>query len=329
MPKFPWSVRGYCGAGALSVAAAIAAIVGCIAPRQDYVRIDPALAALVPNDATLLFGARIESLKDTYLWKTYVVNDARPGLLNLTKITGLDARQDIYETLFASDGKNPILMARGKFSPEGGLEPRLEIPNAKRTQYKTYTLIGSDEMAVVFMNPSVAVGGPVPALKAMIDSRGKSAGISPAMTAAVNSIPASNQLWAVSSKGFGGLDMSSQGRQGVPGQLIAVLQFLKDVDSFRLMADLRSGLNLKLLAECTSDDGARRLNDGLRGLIGFARLQTPDNQPDLLRAYDGVQVSHSSRALTVTVDLAQEQLQQLGNELSRLGGGSRAGAGKR
>ena len=40
--------------------------------------------------STILIGVRIESLKDSYLWRKYIENAEIPGLANFVKISGLD-----------------------------------------------------------------------------------------------------------------------------------------------------------------------------------------------------------------------------------------------
>jgi hypothetical protein len=104
--------------------------------------------------------------------------------------------------------------------------------------------------------------------------------------------------------------------------MVNMLQFVKTVQRMQAMADLRSGLNLKLTAECATDEDARRLNDAVRGLLGFARLQTGEDAREVLRAYDSIRPSFARNTVTITVDLSQDQLEKLGAKLERLAGPS-------
>jgi hypothetical protein len=46
-------------------------------------------------------------------------------------------------------------------------------------------------------------------------------------------------------------------------------------------------------------------------MIGFARLSTKDNQPDLLRAYDAVKVNKNNQIVQVRADLEPEVADKL------------------
>lgn len=290
-------------------------LAGCMPPKPASVRIDPALAILVPGDSTVLAGVRIESLKDTALWKKYVDQQPLPQLDQFVQESGLDPRQDLYEMLYASNGKDSVMMARGKFSPTGGTEPRVNIKGAKRFVYKTYTLIGGDEGAMTFMNPSVAIAGPVEVLKRVIDNRGQTNGIPGSLAELVNGIPVTNQIWVASTAG---IPLPVGRMPQVPPNVTSLLQFVRGVRTATLAANLRAGLNLTARADSATPDDARHLHDAIRGGLGFARLQTPENQPDLLRAYDSIQVTMKDRSVTVGADLAADQLEKIGVALEKL-----------
>jgi hypothetical protein len=44
----------------------------------------------------------------------------------------------------------------------------------------------------------------------------------------------------------------------------------------------------------------------LRGLVGFGRLNTPDNQPEMLRLYDAIQVTQEQQQAKVTANVPQD-----------------------
>ena len=207
-------------------------------------------------------------------------------------------------------------MARGKFSPEGGLEPKLNLPDAKRIPYKSYTLIGNDQTSLVFMNPSVVVGRHASATQSDDRQSRQVPGYSgepwprwwTRSRRPINSGSRQPRLG----------DISLGNAQKEAAQFANLLQFARSIQRIRLMADFRTGLNLNVVAECGSETDARHLNDALRGLIGFGRLQTPDNQRELLRAYDAILPSYSKQSVTVSANLAQDQLERLSAELQKL-----------
>jgi hypothetical protein len=81
---------------------------------------------------------------------------------------------------------------------------------------------------------------------------------------------------------------------------------IRSLQNGYVAADLSQGLNLKAAGNCQSDEGAKQIHDALRGIIGIGRLSTPDDKPELLKAFDGISVTQQSRAVTVTADISQD-----------------------
>lgn len=282
--------------------AVLAAALGCRSAERTHLYVDPALAALVSPEATMVAGARVESLRGTALYKRWVAEKRVPLLDELAARLGLDPRRDLWELMVASEGEHMVALARGKFAPMGR-EPRFE--GARRTAYKGYTLIGDEGASVVFMNSTTAAAGPAAALRAIIDRRGRGRGVSPLIQQA-RTLPARTQLWLVSSR-TGAL------AQKLPpsGNLAALGKILATLETARVAADLHSGLRLEATGSCRSEQDARTLQDALKGLIGLARLTTPDNAPELLRAWDGVNVRATQRAIEVRAEIPADLLDQL------------------
>ena len=278
-------------------------LVGCGSAQTRSVRIDPALALLVPADTILLAGIRMEDLRATPFYKKSVGQRSLPVLDSLAKETGLDPRKDIWELLFASDGTKTAILARGQFSSQG-LEPRLERQGATRAPYKGYTLIGNEQGAVVFMNATTAVAGRPATVRAIIDQRGRSTGLPPALKQKISAIPAGNQVWLVANGGFGELAKAAPNA----GNLANLARIMSMLENVTAAADFRAGLSMFATGVCRSDQDARSLGDALRGLVGLARLSTPSNDPDMLRVYDGIQVAQQQRTVRVDVKLSQELL---------------------
>jgi hypothetical protein len=282
--------------------ALLALTLGCRSAERSALYIDPALAALVPPDAVMVAGARMESLRATPTYKRWVAGKPQPLLDDLARKLGLDPRKDLWELLVTSDGKQTVALARGKFGVSG-LEPRFE--GARRTPYKGYTLIGDERAAVVFMNSTTAAAGPAAALRALIDRRGRTRGVSPLIQKA-RSLPPGAQVWMVSS------DARALAAEVPPKGNAAVLaKILSMLETATFAADLRSGLRLEASGMCRTEGDARTLQDALRGLIGLARLSTPDDAPELLRVYDGINLRQDQRSLQLRADISQELLDKL------------------
>ncbi len=139
-------------------------------------------------------GTRLEALEKTPVYQKYLADRKFPQIEDFSRQTGLDPQKDLWELLFVSNGKNNVLLGRGKFANE--MEPRLEKGGAKRFGYKGYNLIGDEKAAVVFISSTTAAMGQTESLKYLLDQRGTSKGPPPALAALMKDIPEDAQFWA-------------------------------------------------------------------------------------------------------------------------------------
>jgi hypothetical protein len=271
---------------------------------------------LVPGDTVVLAGVKMDELRATSWYKKTVAEKPLPELDSFAKDTGLDPRKDIAELLIVSDGAKMAVLTRGKFS-QSSIEARLERDGGKRTPYKGLVLIGDEQNAVAFLNSTTAVAGQPAAVRSIIDQRGRSTGLSPSLRQKLDSIPAQNQIWVVVTGGFG------DAAKAVPrsGNLANLGRVLSMIESLTAGIDLRSGLHASVVGVCRSEQDARSLGDAARGLVGMARLSAPPDDPDLLKAIDGIQVEQQQRTVRLTVAIPQAVMDK---NLERFGGsGSR------
>jgi hypothetical protein len=267
------------------------------------VRIDPALEALIPADTVYLFGANVERLQQTPVYQK-LSQLALPEVDRFARETAVDPRKDILEVLACSNGTSMVTMVRGRFNSRD-LEPKLQARGAPRIAWKGYTLYGTEEAAFTFLSPSTAVGGSTPVLKSVIDARdGKQHGVPGALRPLLEAIPERDQMWAVSAGGLPGIRMGmTEGNR-----LGDIAQMLRGIQAVVLGVDVSKGLHLTARLDCRTEDDARHVHDALRGAIGMARLSTPDNQPELLKVYDAIQVSQGNSQVEVNGDLPADQV---------------------
>jgi hypothetical protein len=283
------------------LAIAVLALVSCQKSPIGAVQVDPALATLVPAETQMMVGARLDRLRKTPIYEKRFASLPLPQLDKFAKDTGLDPRKDVWEILFCSNGKNNgVLMVRGKFAPTD-MEPKLVREGATRTAYKGYSLFGDDRTALFFMNSSTALAGSTPLLKSIIDNRdGSGSGIPPVLLPLVKEIPADSQFWSV----FNGVLVEMPFRED--SNLGNINTMIRSLDNGWVSADLSKGLDLKAVGNCKTADAAKQIHDALRGVIGFGRLSTPDNQPDLLKAFDGIKVEQQAKLVTITAQVPQD-----------------------
>lgn len=297
----------------LVACAAVAAMIlaGCSRKAPATARVDAALAPLIPSDTVLLAGIRLDKLKDTPFYKTYVEGKQIKQLEEFAQKTGLDPRHDLWEIVVATNGKTPIALVRGKFGGMFGQEPRFEGIGGERRNYKGYNLLGNKEGVVTFMNASVAIAGPPHAVEAIIDGRDNVKENPPqALLDMVSQLPASSHVWVVTTSGGALIPSLPES-----GNLSNLAQAVRALQQGTIFADLSHGLDMKASGNYPDAATAKQIHDALRGIIGIGRLTTKADQPDMLRFYDSIKVTADDSRVNVSVDAPFEMLEKLTKQL--------------
>jgi hypothetical protein len=275
-------------------------LAGCAHKSVVGPKIDPALATLIPEDTTLLVGTRLEALEKTPVYQKYLADRNFSQVEEFAKQTGLDPKKDLWELLFVSNGKNNVLLGRGKFANE--MEPRLEKGGAKRFGYKGYNLIGDDKAAVVFISSTTAAMGPTESLRYLLDQRGASKGPPAELAGLMKDISQDAQFWAVYDGGPVDLPFT--------GNLANVTRFVKSIQTGSVYFDLRTGLNGVASGDCSTDQGAEEVQGALKAFIGLGRLNTPANQPEMQAAWDGLRTTLQDKRVKLYIDVPQNVVDQ-------------------
>jgi hypothetical protein len=167
----------------------------CRRQPAPTVFLDPALAVLVPSDTKLLAGIRMQRLKATPLYESVILKS--PRRLEFRKVSGLADDSEVWEYLIAYNGSDWLALMRGKFA-EMGMEPRVDKPTARRVSYNGVTIIGDDQGAVAFLNPTTALAGRYEVVLRALEERNSNSGVPLALEKLALKIPAVNDLWFVS-----------------------------------------------------------------------------------------------------------------------------------
>jgi hypothetical protein len=218
--------------------------------------------------------------------------------------TGLKRREDLWELLYISNGKQSVLLGRGKFSDEA--EPDLKRPGAKRFGYKGLTLVGDDEMAVLLVSPTVLGVGQTAALRSLVDNKGQTNGPPAALAERMKEIPTEAAFWTAYVGGPVTIPP-------LPGNLANLSKVLNSIQSGLAYLDLRTAVNGLATGICGNEQGATELHDALQGLIGVGRMAAPKNQPEITKIFDGIRVTVESRKVNVHIDEPEEVLDTLLN----------------
>jgi hypothetical protein len=293
--------------------AALCAPGACVRRQTSGIFIDPAFPPLIPPDTKYMAGVRLDKLRETPLYKRLNGHFALDSRLDLfSERTGLDPRKDLWYALVASNGTDRLFLARGRFTV-GEMEPKLGALGSIRTRYKDYTFIGTPETSVVFLNPGVAAAGTQSELRRLIDNRGQWSALPEQLAAKLKTMPVEDQIWAVSVSGIPSAPLSGPDTTGMKSMVSNLLGFVNTG-----VAGIRvdRGAEFKANIECISGEGAQRVRDALKGGIGLARLNTRDNEQQLLKLYDTVKVNQNDTLVSVEAQVAPDLVDPLLNMLS-------------
>jgi hypothetical protein len=277
------------------------ALSGCLPKKSASLHVSPALEALVPSDTVVVLGFNLSALRDTTVYQKLSARIPLPPLEEFEKQTGLDPRKDLSEFLVCSNGKNALLLARGKFRV-ADLETRFKSKGVAPTNYKGHALFGDERTAVTFLDDSTAAGGAPAELRALIDQAGSAHGLPPELRDLLRTLPEGDQVYAAITGGIENLNLPLP-REGNFGN---VLNALRSVETATLGLNLSKGIDAVAAVNCKTDRDAKFVHDLVRGLVGFGRLNTPDNKPEMLKLYDAIQVTQQQQQTKVTADVPQE-----------------------
>jgi hypothetical protein len=283
---------------------------GCRREGPSNVFLDPALAVLVPPDTIMLAGVRMQQLAQTPLYRDWIEKRRVPALEEFRRRTGLDPAKDVWELLAASDGKGGLVLVRGRFAAQGQ-EPKLDLEGARRFSYKGYTLIGSDEHAVLFLNPTTAATGRTQELQRLVDQRSNITGLPPALDARVKAIPSSNQAWFVANVAGQVPDLSGMNA----GLLTGVLRLVRTIQFATGALDARQAFRSYAALETGNEKEAEQLRGALRAILGLGRLNTQEDRREMLSVFDGMQVVREGAVVRFSTDIPFELLEKATDEL--------------
>ena len=285
------------------------------APAVWAARVDALLAKFIPADTVSLMGARLDKLRQTPLYVTMMAQQKLPQLDQFARETGFDPRTDVQELLVASPAEPDasVVMAHGSFHP-------IHLEKIQVEKFEGYNIyagpehpvrpgaVGNGKSGFVLIDASTAVAGPVDRVKRAISQyKGGGKTVPKDLLDRARGIGDEYQIWAVSQGGWNFL--STQLPQ--TGSGVNFGKIFQNLDRTVFEADLRNGLKAAAMGNCKTSEDAKNLSDGARGLVGFGRLSVPDNQPELLKLWDAIQVAQNDRQIVIRADIPQNLIDQL------------------
>jgi hypothetical protein len=286
----------------LSAVLCCLAMSGCLLKKSASLHVNPALEALIPSDTVVLLGVNFAGIRDTTIYQKLIAHVPLPQLDGFAEQTGLDPRKDLSEILLCSDGKNALLLVRAKFHI-ADLEARFKSKGITPENYKGHVLVGDDRGAITLLDDSTAAAGTMAAVHALLDQNGTGhGGLPPQLRDLLRTLPENDQVYAALRGGIQNLNLPLPRGENLGN----ILDALKSVDTATLGMDLSKGIDAVAVVNCKTDGDAKFIHDLVRGLVGFGRLNTPDNKPEMLKLYDGIQVTQQQSQTKVTANVPQD-----------------------
>lgn len=304
--------------------------------RASAAGIQPdASLALLPPQATTVFGLNVDLLRASPLYNTWRQHAEKikldKGYTEFVARTGFDLERDLGGVTAAvwrkpntTDRYEPeflaVVTARYQRS---SLSAFLREKGAQSENYRGFEFLGPEkpqqgarrgssqsQPALALVDDNTILAGTATAVRQALNRKlqpGPSALDNKVLLEGVRKIGAENQLWAVSLSP-GAILPKDLPQAGSQANVLRVLQGLQS-STFGLNAT--AGLRLLLEGVCATDEDARTLADAARGLLAMGRLAAPADQPEALQLLDGFQVEQQARQVRITADLPAPLLDKL------------------
>jgi hypothetical protein len=265
--------------------------------------VDNVLERMVPPGSTSLVCARMDQIKLTDFYRKMLAAQTLPQVDQFARDTGFDPRRDVRELLYVETRRGSVMLARGTFhlNPAG-------LKGVAKTRHGEYDIWGSASGGFCILDSTLAAAGDVPAIETALDEwkSGGHAGAQP-LLARASSVRPQAQFWGVST-GFAGFLADHPPAAGFGPDFSKIFRGLEDT-SFQV--DLSTGLRAEVHGTAATEKDAANLRDAVRGMVGLGRLQVPENQPELLRVWDGITAEQQGRSILIRADIAQELFDKL------------------
>lgn len=285
---------------ALPIVLAVA-LAGCKHIQQSKNSpVESSIDKLIPGDTVILARAHFEEIKKSPLYTRLIAGQKIEVLDDFARKSGLDPRRDLIELVIASNGREAVTIARGRIPDAAPLEALLEKEGARRFKINEFNMLGNEEGAVSFLDGGLVVAGRTPHLRRVLGTPAGDDSKKRAVMAQAATVGKDKPIWAVATAGFAPMPLPETGNLANLGQVF------RSIENVAMSIDLTTGFNLAATGICSTDKDAKGLHDLLRGLIGFGRLSTPTDRPEMLRFFDGIKVDHTERTVKLNADVPMD-----------------------
>jgi hypothetical protein len=278
---------------------------------------DPQLLNLVMPDAKVLSGFNVDQIRVSpfgqFILSQMMIDS---GFNELVSVTGFDPRRDVHEVVMASPGdpqrKVALLVVRATFD-SARVVALAQSSGVTPENYHGAILLtpGKKEAiphGVAFLDNAIVIAGDLDSVRAAIDRRGTTSGLSTDVLNKVTQTSAGQDAWIVSSVPFSSLAAVAPDRN-VKGALQGDL--LKSVE--QASGSLRFGNIIEVngeLAAHTAQD-ASSLADVLRFLLNLAQSSASGQAAQFATLLKSLTVSAQASAVKLSVSIPETDLETL------------------
>ncbi|MEP7364828.1 MAG: hypothetical protein ABI972_16355 [Acidobacteriota bacterium] len=266
--------------------------------------IDAGLAAMVPREATVLAGFRMDRIRKSPLYEKYFKNRLPVG--GETAKEMMQFQEQIDEVLAAMTGKDTLVLARGRLD-RAAIEAKLRSAKVEEAVIGGHKGFTKDKIALVLLDGGVALAGPREQVEDALSRAGKIVALPARFFNPSRTIPAESSVWVISVGRLPAFNVPER------SNLANLPRLMENVELATANADLSDGVKFSAAATCTTEDDAKQIQTLFRGLIGMARLSTPNDKPELLKVFDRIELKQTSRNVEVNANLPVEVIETVGN----------------
>ncbi|MFN7937067.1 MAG: hypothetical protein U0R19_27335 [Bryobacteraceae bacterium] len=286
----------------VALSCALVALTSCKSMQSEKgIVLSRSIEDFIPHDTVVLVGARIAKIQATPVYQKLSTGSNFKELDDFVKRTRIDPRKDIDEVVFASNGKDGVLIVRGRFEDPKAIEALLEKEGARRITAGTRTILTKDEAGLVFIDKTIALAAKMPYLESAVTPKGDD-NSKRGVLHQVADLPQDKHIWGVAIGGFAPIPLPQT------GNLANLNRIFRSLETVTMTLDMQNGLSLDAMGECGDEKDAKQLHDMLRALIGFGRLSTPSDKPEMLRFFDKIKIDHAKRKVELNADVPMDMI---------------------
>jgi hypothetical protein len=277
---------------------------------------DSALLDLIMPDAKIVFGANVSRIVASPLGKNFTAGqEAQVGaaLAGIVAATGFNPVRDIQEILIATPGgpkdAPALVLLRGSFDTER-VHAFAKSSGAKVSSYNGIEMFtgvknmgaGKEPGVVAVLDQTIAVGGPLDQVRAVIRNRSQGARISANLSRRIATLSENYDVWAVSLTPPAGLaSRIDDSRAG------ATADMLKAIQQFSGGVKFGDGIDFAAEVVSLTQQDAVRLGGVLQAFAAMMQNDPKTACPDCLKIRVEEATVHVS--LVVPASFIQQNLQ--------------------